>query len=309
MNRSREKALLCLRSLAFGSLVYWALMSMDFNPSIGAAGVAIAIMLLAFFSAGLAVLVAIIALSLPIIASNLLIGAIFLVVALAAIQYLTNDHGINFLLILGGVTVAFIGPAWALPVFAGYLLGASQGAVAAILICLLIEAVGLSVSAPVIGLVYTGTAEGSPPLIGAASTLPTLVGLSISASELDPSALLHAIAQAQPREILVIQPLLWGLGAVITGVVCRMRVDRRILMASIGAVAGVAVLAAGHMALIITFLGVQPDYLTVISAAFISILLALAGIAASEYIFPPTPKQVAPTMPLSGLCTEETDHR
>jgi len=80
-------------------------------------------------------------------------------------------------------------------------------------------------------------------------------------------------------------------------------------MASIGAVAGVAVLAAGHMALIITFLGVQPDYLTVISAAFISILLALAGIAASEYIFPPTPKQVAPTTPLSGLCTEETDHR
>lgn len=307
MNRHREKTLLWLRSLAFGSLVYWALMSMDFNPAVGAAGVAIAIMLLAFFSAGLAVFAAVIALSLPIIASNLLLGAIFLVIALAAIQYLAYDHGINFLLIIGGMAAAFAGPAWALPIFAGYLLGASQGAVVAILVCLLIEAAGLSVSAPVIGFVYTGVAEGTPLLINAASALPTLAGLSISASELDPSAVLHIMAQAQPKEILVIQPLLWGLGAAITGAICRMKLYRRVVMASIGTVAGVAVLAVGHMALTIVFFGTQPDYLTVISAVVISILLALAGIAASEYLFPPAPKQVASATPLSGLRSEEAD--
>ncbi len=138
----------------------WMLGAMSFAPSgVGwlAAAVAGALMLAAPVGA---VATSVVAMTLPIATVNLVVGVLFAAIALVSVTWLARHHGSVFLLILAaGVGVA-VGPAWAAAVLAGYLFGAAQGAMIALIACVALEIAGLLTGAGSLGALVTG---GTPP--------------------------------------------------------------------------------------------------------------------------------------------------
>ena len=145
---------------------------------------------------------------------------------------------------------AFFGPVWAGAALAGYLLGAGEGALAAAVACVIIEALGIGLGRPTVGVVITG---GPPAALLSFDHMPATM---LSAAWLRES--FAGISSASVNRVvagmsgvtrplaLVVQPALWAAGALAAGLV-RAEAERRRSsgLNLVAVVVGVSVLALG----------------------------------------------------------------
>jgi len=273
----------------------WMLGAMSFAPSaVGwlAAAAAGALMLATPIAA---VATSVVAMTLPVAAVSLVTGVVFAVIALASVTYLARHHGSVFLLVLAAAVGVVAGPAWAAAVLAGYLLGAPQGAVAALVACFAIEAAGLLTGAEFIGVLATG---GTPPPYLSFDALPASLlsigwvtaGLSSVSDEMN--AVVEVLVGAENIPLLVIQPLIWSVGAAVAGSLRALPgAPKGLLRGAFAVIAGTAAVAAGSAFAIGLLGGAEPETGFLV-AALASVIVALAVVAVSELVF--TPRRVCP---------------
>jgi class 3 adenylate cyclase len=284
-------ALPWLRAVAFAAVTYGALAALGFYPVAVAPVVALTVGALGLFSPGIGILVFLVAVAIPLAAGNIVAGVLFLVLGFGVIQYLSESKGRAFLVISLAFLATLLKAEWGVAVLAGYLLGASNGAVAALVACLVIQGAGLLTGAASIGALATGGA--APPLVDLkALTLfeaPLSFGWLLPAiSRIDPAAFLKGVTSVKDVVIFAVQPLLWAAAAAIGGLLARpVGEPRRAPMALVAVSAGVAALAAASLGLSIALNGPVPvPQLAMASGA--SLLLALAGAATAEWVFTPS---------------------
>lgn len=291
--RKNEPLLRVARALSFAGLTSYGLAAMSFTPRAAALGIGLAVGVLAAFSPGIAVLVACIALALPLMAGNFLLGAVLLVIGFAAIQYLGQDNGRVYLLIILAFAAAQFGPVWMVPVIAGYLMGASEGAIAALIACIAIEVGGIIVGADSLGIIHTGGSSGLVSFASMPDSLITFAWASDAVRAIDPSSLMGAFDGVTGVPLLVAQPILWAAGAVVTAIVHRQSKEaRKPLYGLLAGAAGIFTLAVGSAALMQTMGGAIPLG-RLLAAGVTSLLASLVFIAASELVFPPLATRTA----------------
>lgn len=310
LKRRNEEILRWLRAAAFAGLTGWALTSMSFNPGAAALGIALATGVVALFAPGIAVLIAVVAMGLPLLAADLLAGAAFLVVGFAAIQYLGQDNGRAFLAIMAAFLAATYGPVWAVIAIGGYVMGASEGAVVAILACLAIEAAGLLTGAGSVGLVHTG---GTPPAVvsfaDAPANLLSFGWLKASIDSMEPGAMVRALSDAPAKALLILQPVIWAAGASVAGLLKKPAEDnRRAVFGLVAGAASVAALAAASVLALNAFAPTAPSMAAIMTAFVASLVAALAFNAVWEWVFPPVPRKAAvPATRPGTMSTEDAD--
>jgi class 3 adenylate cyclase len=261
---------------------------MSFMPLAAAYGLGAVVGGLTFLSPGIAVVVAIVLLGLPILAADFLAGVTFLVIGLAAVQFLGQDNGRAFGIILGAFAGVVLGPAWAAPILAGYLLGPAEGAVTALVACVVVQVGGIATGRETLGLLVTGGA--SPALVSFAAPPDNLLALSG----------IHSVP------MLVAQPIVWSLSATAAGFVRRPLEDpRRAPFGLVAALAGAAAAAAGTAIAYVTVGGGIPGGLGIVTAAGTSLLAAGVVIGVWEWAFPAI--QAAPSAARIGVSAEDAD--
>lgn len=309
VKRRNAEALRWLRAATFASTTAWALANMSFSPGAAAYGIALAVGVVALFAPGIAVLIAVIAMSLPLLAANLLVGAIFLVVGFAAIQYLGQDDGRAFLAIITAFIAATYGPVWGVIAIAGYMMGASEGAIAAILACLVIEAAGLVTGTATIGLIHTGGTL--PPLVDLSSHPDNLLGfgwLRTSLDSMDPNALLKVLADAPSKSLLILQPAILAIGASVAGLLKRPAEDpRRILFAPVATAVSVVTLAVASYAASEALAPQAPTMTSVAITAAVSLIAAVAVTGLFEWSCPPLPRKASVATRQGSMSAEDAD--
>jgi class 3 adenylate cyclase len=278
---------------------------------VGAAfALAILVGAVALFSPGLGVIVSVIALSLPILAADLVAGAVFLVIGLAAVTYLGQDNARAYLVIALAFVGAAYGPLWAAAVVAGYIMGASEGAVAAILAALALEIAGIALGTPTYGLVVTGgTGTALVSFENAPDNLITFGWVSDAVSTVEPQRTLDALTGVQSIAMLIIQPILWGVAAAVTGIIRRPLSDeRRALFGLLAGAAGVATLALTSAIALAALGDSAVDWGEIGLAASSSLVVAVGFIAVWEYVFPPIARRVtAPRAGSTSMQAEDAD--
>lgn len=313
--RKHEPAIQWLRAAVFGGATLGSLLVLPFYPTAAAPILALTVGALALFSPGLAVLGFVVALTLPLMAANILVGGLLLVVGVAAVQYFGQDDAKAFtVLLLAFVTVRF-GAVWGIVALTGYVLGTAEGAVAALIACLAIEAAGVLLGKPSLGSVVTG---GSPEtavvsldkLRDVAANSPLAFGWLISeVKSADPGRVMAAFTGASHIALLVIQPLLWAGGAAMAGSLKRADEDPKRAVAGIGASAAAAIALALASIAAVAVLGGGANSGFLVTSAMISAVVAAGGAAAWELLFPPLPKAVRPRTEQRrvGMSAEDAD--
>jgi class 3 adenylate cyclase len=288
--RRNSGALPWMRALAFASVTYAALSALGFYPAAVAPIVALTVGALGLFSPGIGVLVFIVAAGIPLAAGNIVAGALFLVLGFGVIQYLSESHGRAFLVIGLAFVATLIKAEWGVAVLAGYLLGASNGAVVALVACLVIQGAGLLVGAPAIGTLATGGA-GPAPLVDLAKLTAFPEALTFSwllpaISGIDPPGFLKAVSAVRDIVLFAVQPVLWAAAAAVGGLLARPVGDpRRPAIALQAALRG-------------------PVPLPVLGVALgASAALALIGAGVSEWVFTP----YTPEAPRTGASGDDAD--
>ncbi len=307
--RKNDALLKWLRAFIFTGAVAWALLTMQFDPPAAAIGLGAGVGILALISTGIAVLVAIIMLAVPILASDLIVGAAFLIVGFAAVQYLSQQNGRLFLIIAATFAAASLGPIWAIPVIAGYLLGSSEGAIVSLLACLLLEGAGLIGGHEAIGAIVAGGTVPGAISFGEASAMLGFGWVSDAAASISPNTLLDTLSGVKDVPLLLTQPLIWAVAAGVTGSLRRDIEDpKRPVFGLIAAVTGSAIAAIASI-VAITMLGTDADLPSFAFVAGTSLGVALIYIGIWEYVFPPLPpKQIAPRgSGLSSMQAEDAD--
>jgi hypothetical protein len=102
------------------------------------------------------VIVSILGLVVPMLAVNPIVGFILALVLFSAERFLGAGKAHVYLLIALAAIGAYFGPVWAAAALAGYLLGASEGALAATAACLAVELLGVLTAHASIGVTTTG---------------------------------------------------------------------------------------------------------------------------------------------------------
>lgn len=220
MHRRNERLLDWVR-LSGVTLATWAgLMGLHFAPAWGALPLAILVAGACLVSIDLGVIVAVIVLALPLLAVNPIVGGLFAVIGVVFVRYLGVDGARVFLLMALAIFGAFHGPVWAAVAVAGFLMGAGEGAIAAVAACLAVEAVAIGFG---IGATSGAVAGGSMvPMVGLSAMPASLFSagwIPAAFSGIDAAAVDHlgdALTSVRFPLALALQPLVWGLGAALT---------------------------------------------------------------------------------------------
>lgn len=299
------------RAIVVGAAVFAGLGASGADPAYLPAVLAIIAALLAYLVPDLGVIAAVVALCIPVLAVAPVLGVAFLVVGIAGVRYLGADGGRAFLVVAVAVAGAFFGPVWASVALAGFLLGAGEGALAAAVACLAVEALGISLGRVTIG----------PVIVGAAA--PLLDFSALPASLTDPSWLAGSLRSMDAATVnttvdalvgvryplaLVAQPLAWAAGAAVTGVIAREgRLRRSLPIALAGIAAGVAVPMLAAIALSGS-LGAGPDAMQALTGGVASLLVGLGVAFAYERVYvTETVVEQAPAGTRSGVDTDDAD--
>ncbi|GAB4281637.1 MAG: hypothetical protein Kow0056_17200 [Coriobacteriia bacterium] len=296
--RKNAAALPWVRALVFALVVLFALGRMPFYPEVVVPAIAVAAAALALFVPAVAVLLVVVALSLPLAAANIGIGLAFLLVGLAASQYLGQDDARAFIVIGLAFAGAFYNVGWAAIVAAAVTFGASEGAVLALLAALAIEGAGLLAGRDAIGIVATGgVAPGIVDFSGLSPGTVVVAGKEYAAlgfkwlgpafSALDIPALLSSFSGVRQVALLIAQPIIWAVASAVAGGLVKPPGDkRRLPMMFAGAAVGCAGLAGATIAGMAAVSGpAQPA--RVATAAVVSFALVAVYIFFSEFIFKP----------------------
>lgn len=274
-----------VRALSFAAVAAAALAAMPFYPPYVVAILALVVGALAFTAPSPAALLLVGVVSLPILAANFVVGVLFLIVGFSATQYLGADNARGFLVIAAAALAVAFHAEWAIAVLAGYLMGAGPGAIATLLACLLIQVAGALLGLPHVGSVFIGGAGPGVLDFTRAPAAPLafrwLAG-AIAAAE--PSQVIAAVVRVKPVAILVVQPLAWGLGAVLGSIFRRPHTGTERLTASAG-LAGVTLILAAANALVLPTLGGNASLPTLGLTALVSaVVAALIGLV-TENVF------------------------
>lgn len=313
VRRQNQKVLAVLRAALVGLFTAAGLGAMSARPAWLMVVVGAIVVAASLFSADVGVLVAVCALSVPVIAAQPVLGFAVLIVLVASVRFLGTGGARNFLIIALALTGAFVGPVWAAVALAGLLLGAGEGALIAGIACVVLEVIGIALGKPVIGATITGglAAKGHTALVSFAQN-PSLLSPAwitramVSTNAASVGAVTTAFSKVGHGMALVIQPVIWALGAAVTGAVAGAGSTRRSrLVAMGGIVAGVAVAAVGSMALA-NYLHVDLHEWVAVSAVW-SILLAVPVAIALDLLFPVTPATAKSPARTVSMATEDAD--
>jgi class 3 adenylate cyclase len=267
--------------------------------------------LLALVSPELGVIISILGLVVPVLAVNPIVGIILGVVLFSAERFLGGGKANVYLLIALAVIGAYFGPVWAAAALAGYLLGASEGALAATAACLAVELLGVLTARASIGVTATG-GQGRAALAFAHSpNLLSLEWVSSGFKSIGPAAMSavgSTFGHIGNPVALLLQIAVWATAAVVAGVIMQ-RVARPALWVPLLAVsAGVGVAWAGDMLIRLMFR--TPGGGAASMAAVTSLAVALAFVIARELVFAPLPAaktaEGQSTAPAS-MATEDAD--
>jgi class 3 adenylate cyclase len=309
--RRFEGALLTLRAGSIALVTAGGMAAMSARPAWLPVVMGLVVGGLALASSELAVAVAVIALSIPIIAAQPVLGFALLVVLIASVRYLGSDGGRAFLILAVSIAGAFLGPVWAGAALAGYLLGAGEGALTAALACLVLEACGIAIGRPMIGATVTGgTGHGILTFAHMPSSLLSAAWIEATLKSIDGAAVTKTIggfSKVSQPVMLFFQPWFWALGAVAAGTLgARARKDSNVLL-SVGAVAaGVAVPALGTAALAAAF-KIHLPYQWVGISLVSSLLVAVGFVILWESVFTPIKTVARPPQRRVSMATEDAD--
>jgi class 3 adenylate cyclase len=300
MIRRNEKALPWLRAVAFAGVTFLALRATGFYPGAVPPVLALVTGALGVFAPGVAVLVFLLAAGLPLLAGDIVVGAIFIILGFSAIQYLSEDDARAFLVVALGFAAALVRAEWAVAALAGYVLGASDGAIVAFVACLAIQSAGFVFGLEHVGVLATG---GTRPLVDLAAifelgrTTNTLAfgWLAPSLARIDVPAAIRALTGIRDVLAFAAQPFLWAAGAALSGVLRRPVADpKRTPFGFVAAWAGVVATAAGSIGLVV-LLGARVPLPSMGIAAAVSLVAAAVGVAVSEFVFTPTKPSASST--------------
>ena len=278
-----------LRAGAIAALAWGGMASMQAHPWWLPPTAGVVAGLVALGNVEFGVLLALLALCVPLLAVSPIVGIIVAVVLMSAEHYLGGRGASAFLLIGLALAGAFVGPVWAAAALAGYLLGPTEGALTAAVSCLAIEATGILTAQRAIGTVVTG---GSPPaIVTFAAAPPSLVRgdwLAGSFKSISPAGvnnLFAAFGRVHSPAALVVQMIVWVLAAVATGAIIRRAGKSAPLWVLVAAVtSGVAVQWLGDA---VAHLGTGVPFSATGSTVTFgsSLLVAVACVAARETVF------------------------
>ncbi len=293
--RRNAGALRWLRALAFAGGAFLGLAAPGFYPSALVAILAAAVGVLGLLSPAIGVLALIVAVSIPLLAADVLTGVLFLVLGFGMLQYLSDLDGRVFLVIAAALAATLVKAEWGVAVLAGYLLGASEGAIAAFVACLVVQAAGFLVGAASLGTLTTG---GSAALVDLGRLAHLKDPLSFGwfmpgLARVDPSATLAKVMGAKNLGLLAVQPLLWAGAAAATGLIVAKRPanSTKPRLMSLGAAAAITialgVLSVGASAVL---KGSTPSG-TLAPGLGAALVVMLSAAAASEWVFTPVARK------------------
>lgn len=290
--RRNDAVLGWVRAAVFFVVTVAALRAMPFYPGGVDWLLALAVGALGLFSPGLGVLAFVVAASLPLAAADLVVGGLFLVVGFAAVQYLGQGDARAFIVVALAFVLARMGLAWAVVALAGYILGAGEGAVAALIACIVIEVAGVITGSPAAGPLVTGGSSGPGVLaLGGVENALSFGWFPDAVRAVDPGRTVSTFASVTNVALLVIQPIIWALGAAVAGTLRRPADHpRRAVVGLLAVAVGTAALAIASAAAVLGLGGpVQPGALA--AAAAFSLPAALVCVAVWEWVFPPLPPE------------------
>jgi hypothetical protein len=297
-----------LRAPAIGLLLWAGMSAMHAQPTWLPPVAAILVGALALATPEVAVILAILALCVPVLAANAIVGIAMAIVLFSAEHFFGRGGGTVFILTGLAIVGAFFGPAWAAAALAGYLLGASEGAIAAAAACSMIELLGVLTAKLAIGVVPTGgSGRAAVDFSHMPGTLlsPEWIGPAFkSVSPAGLNTLGAVFAHVQHPLALMLQLVGWGVAAVVAGTLLA-RMPGKGLWAGLGAIsAGVAVAwgADGFIRLVVGVSG-SPAASTAVLAS--SLVVAWIVVGVRETVFTPAsvPGGDAPSaqQPSAGL--------
>lgn len=310
--RARAGVFKWLRAIVFAAILLYALQRMPFYPAALSALIALGAAALSLVSPGIGVVAVIIALTPPIAASNIIVGAIFLVVGLSATKYLAEDDAAVFLVIALAFIGSRLGVGWAFAALAGYVLGASEGAIAALVACAVLEVAGVLTGVPAAGILATGGSDAGRVLAFGTAPEGALAFSWVvpAAKAVEPQRIADSFSSVSHVALLVVQPLLWAGAAAVAGALRRGPDDPRRAITGLGVGALATTLLAGTSIAAMTLLNGPAGLAGMLSAAGLSLAVTLAGIAAWEWVFPPLPPRPAAEKPgpaATGMSAEDAD--
>lgn len=283
IKRKNEVLLRWLRATVVTVAVYGALLAMDFRPGWGAALVALIAGGLTVIAPDLGVLAAIIALGLPLLAANPVVGVLFLVLGIVGIRYLGADGGQVFLIVAAAVAGAFLGPVWAAAAIAGVAMTAGEAALAAGIACLTVEAIGIMIGKGAIGVTVTGGTEallvfkGHMPDSFFAPTWISATFKDVGAEQVN--QVVQTLAVIENPAFLIIQPMLWAGTAALAALVVRESRKRRNVLLGAAGVGLVCLIPAAGYAFVATAFGLGFDMtatgIAVVTSALLSVLFTV----------------------------------
>lgn len=306
----RHAALLSwARAAVFFAVTIVALRGMAFYPSGVDWLLALTAAVLALFSPGLGVLAFVVAAALPLTAADLVVGVVFLIIGFSAVQYLGQSDSRAFIVIALAFALARLGMSWAIVALAGYVLGAGEGATAALIACLVMEIAGVLLGRETIGVLATG-GGGAKAVLG----FPLGIGdpfrfawIGSAIRGLDVGRMFGAFGSARNAALLVLQPILWAGGAAIAGAVRRPEDHpKRGLFGMLAAAAGVSVVGLASIAAATALKSpVKPGAL--FAGLAFSLPVAIGFAAMWEWVFPPVPRPVEEDRKPGTMETEDAD--
>lgn len=304
--RHNAKYLSWIRAVSFGGVTAVALTAMPFYPQYVIALLSLGVAVLAYATPSLAALLLVGVVSLPVLAANFVVGALFLIVGFSATQYLGADRAQGFIVITLAALAIAVHAEWAIAVLAGYLMGAGPGAIAALLACLLIQVTGALLGAPHLGAVFVGgTAPGVLSFTLAPEAPLAFRWLAGSISAARPSDAVSAITSVSPVTTLVAQPLIWGLGAALGGIFHRSHQGTR-RFAAVAGLAGVTILVATATTLMLRAFGADVPLAMLGTTAVVSTLVTTGVGLLTETLFYLSPG-AAVIAPVHGIQAEDAD--
>lgn len=314
IRRRNEGALVWLNAAFISAVTFAALAGMEFRPDWGAAALALSAGALSLAAVDLGILASMLALSLPVAAANPVVGIAFLVLGIVGMRYLGADGGRVFLVVASAVAGSFIGPLWASAAVAGYLLGASEGALAAGIACGTAELIGLLLGRSSLTALTTGGTESSRLLVFGGEGWPasffasgwlkdTFAGFGNESVQ----QVVDAFAAIQEPVALIAQPLLWALAAVLTGTLLkRARRSHAPAISIAGAAAGALLPVAGAFALRSAGQSALSAG-TIAASAVTSVVVAMGFVLVAERFFPLQVVKPARSSKPSTMATEDAD--
>jgi class 3 adenylate cyclase len=292
-----------IRAVVFFAAAFAAVSAVPFYPQASRPLIAAACAALGLFAPALGVLAFVLVLAPPLAAGDFLVGILFLIVGLAAVQYLGQQGARAFVVVALAFLASILRAEWALAPLAGYVLGASDGAVAAFLAVAIVEAAGVVLGHTSAGVLATG---GAKPMVDIAVLRALHAPLSFgwlagAVGKLDVDRVVKILGGVRDAPLLILQPLLFGVAAALSGSL----VKRESPMRSVAVVtATTAALGVATMAITTALHGPVPISL-MIPPAIVSLVVAAAVASVAAWVFPLV--SVPDAVGLPSLRAEDAD--